>query len=290
MTANLMSSKESYSDRRADFFKYAWDQIANGVYQTKDEQTTEVDPITGEKITKVRKTILIDERGHVQRELNPLEGTGITMSIFEIKNFVYEDKVQKQISTQQDAIMAVQTARANAQKAVQDALTAEANGKAAVMKAQYEEMEKKARAEVAAQQQASVAVIAAQQQVDVASKTREAAVIAATQEKDVAAVALEAARLQKQKQIELATGESEARKMILASDGALIQKLDAYNKAQAVWADAFARRQVPGMIFGGAGGAGSTTDAQTFMELMTAKAARDLSLDMSIRGQAAPAK
>jgi hypothetical protein len=288
MTANLMSSKDSYSDRRADFFNFSWDQIANGIYKTVDTTVTDPDPITGTPITHMRKEIAKDDHGTILRENNPLEGTGVTLSIFEIKNFIYEDKVKAQISTQQDAIMAVQTARANAQKATQDALTTEANGKAAVMKAEYEELEKKKRAEVQAQQLQEVATIAAQQQVDVANLTKQQALVAANQGLEVAAVDLKAAQLTAQKVQELARGESEARKMILASDGALAQKLEVYTKAQQVWADAFARRAVPGVIMGGgAGGAGSATDAQAFMELMTLKAAKDLNLDMSIRGQTA---
>jgi hypothetical protein len=291
MTANLMSSKESYSDRRADFFKWAWDQIQNGVYQTKDEEITELDPITGQQVTHVRKTILTDKDGKILHDQNPLDGTGITLSIFEVKNFVYDSKVQAQISTQQEAIMAVQTARAKAQQAEQDALTAEANGKAAVMKAQYEELEKKTRATVNADQAAAVAVIAAQQEVDVASKAKETSLTKASQDKEVAAVELETAKLKEEAVVETARGEAEARRLILASDGALKQKLETYTAVQKVWADAFARHQVPTMQIAAPGGAGGgTNDAQMLMELLTVKAARDLSLDLTVPRTASSAE
>ena len=182
--------------------------------------------------------------------------------------------------------MAVQTARANAQKAIQDALTAEANGKSDVMKAEYEELQKKKRAEVQAEQAQQVATIAAQQQVDVANLAKQQALVAANQQLEVAAIDLKAAMLTQQKTIELAKGESEARKLILASDGALAQKLDAYNKAQQVYGRKLSqKRNVPGIVFGAAG-AGPSNDAQEFMQLMTMKAAKDLQLDMGIRGQA----
>ncbi len=272
MTANLMSAKESYSDRRADFFKYAWDQIDNGVYVTKDESTTEMDPVTNVNVTKVRKIILTDANGQPRREQSPLTGTGIKLSNFEIKNFVYEGRVQTQIGAQQEALMAVQTARANAQKAQQDSLTVEAQGKAAVMKARYEEEQKKIRATVQAEQERDVAVIAAQKQVDVARK-----------EQEQAAIGLETARLEKQKQIELGTGEAERKRLVLAADGALAQKLDAWSKAQEVWAGAFASRKVPGVVMAG----GSTdNDAASFMDILGAKAARDLALDMTVPGGA----
>ena len=295
MTANLMSAKDSYSDRRADFFKFAWDQIENGVYVTKDESTTEMDPILGTQVTKVRKTILVGKDGQTLREKNPLADTGIHLSNFEIKNFVYEQRVQTQIATQQEALMAVQTARANAQKAEQDALTIKAQGEAEVMKAKYEEEQKKIRAEVQAQQEQAVAVITAQKLVDVASKEKEQALVVANRDKEVATISLESARLEKQRQIELGTGEAERKRLVLAADGALAQKLEAWQQANTVWADAFANRKVPGVVMGqGAGGDG---DASTFMEILGAKAARDLALDLSVpAGQqqvtpaAAPAK
>jgi len=284
MTANLMSSKESYSDRRPDFFKFAWDQIANGVYQTKDEQTTEIDPITGDKVTKVRKTILVDKEGKTLREQNPLEGTGITLSIFEIKNFGYDPAVTTQIAKQQESIMAVQIARAQAQKAAQDSITAKALGEAIVVKAEYEEKEKKIRAEVKANQEASVATIEAQKILDVATKTKETALVAAAQERDVAKVQLEAAALVKQSLIEKATGQAEAKRLILAADGALEQKLEAYNKANVVWAEAYAQRKVPQIVMGAGSGAGTdATEAQKTMELLQIKAARDLLVDPTIK-------
>ncbi len=281
MTANLMSAKDSYSDRRADFFKFAWDQVENGVYVTKDESTAELDPVLGTQVTKVRKTILLDPAGLPQREKNPLAGTGIHLSNFEIKNFVYEERVQKQIATQQEAIMAVQTARANAQKAEQDSLTVAAEGKAAVMKAKYEEEQKKIRAEVQAQQEQSVAVINAQKLVDVATKDKEQALVVANRDKEVASLTLDSAKLEKQRQIELGTGEAERKRLVLAADGALAQKLEAWTKSQEVWAAAFARRAVPSVVTGG--GAHTDSDASTMMELIGIKAAKDLALDMGVR-------
>ncbi len=272
MTANLMSAKESYSDRRADFFRYAWDQIENGVYQTKDDSVTETEIATGQVITKIRKSILTDkETGAPLREHSALSGLGIRLSNFEIKNFVYEERVKNQIATQQEALMAVQTARANAQKAEQDKFTIEAQGQAEVMKARYEEEQKKVRAMVQAEQEKAVAVIAAEKQVAVAEK-----------ERDTAAVNLDTAKLEKQRRIELATGESESKRMVLAADGALQQKLEAWANAQKVWADAFSRRAVPSVVMGGRDGSGTDSDAQTMMEILSIKAARDLALDMNI--------
>jgi len=83
----------------------------------------------------------------------------------------------------------------------------------------------------------------------------------------------------KQQQILLGQGEAERKKLVMVADGALTQKLDAYVSTQKVWAEAFAKRAVPSMIMGG--GAQQDTQAQEFMSLMTAKAAKDLALDLA---------
>lgn len=280
MTANLMSSKESYSDRRADFFSYARDQIENGIYLTKDESVTELDQITGQPINLVRKTILKDAKtGEVQREKTPLAETGVRLSNFDIKDFIYEKKVQEQIAKQQEAVMAVQTAKANAQKAQQDALSAEAQGKADVMKAKYAQEVEAAKAIVTAEQEAKVAVTKSQQLVDVAESERKQA-----------AAKLETAKLQKETEIAIGQGEAERRRLVLEADGALEKKLQAYIEAQRVWADAYAKRAVPGVIMGGSGpgSTGSDSDTHAFMQILGMKAARDLALDLEIKEKVVP--
>jgi hypothetical protein len=282
VTANLMSAKESYSERRADYYSKAWDQIENGVYKTRDETKKEVDPVSGKEVTRTYKVILIDKDGNIIREKNPLDGTGITLANFEVKHFMYENRVQAQIQKQQEAIMAVQTAIANAKKAEQDALTEEALGKTKVMSARYEKEQEKIRAQVEAEQAKLVATIEAQKKVEIAKKAKEEALVTASQKKEVASIDLEAARLKKQELIELGTGEAERKRLVLAADGALEQKLDAQVKIHKVWADAYAKRNVPGVIMGGASGTGTDDDAANYMKILGIKAAKDLALDWSL--------
>jgi len=106
LTANLMSSRESYAEKRPDFVFWAWDQIEHGQYETADEKVEETDAITKEKVTKIRKIIKHGPDGKPLRQRNQLEGLGITLGNFEIKTYGYEDKVVTQISDQQEAIMA----------------------------------------------------------------------------------------------------------------------------------------------------------------------------------------
>jgi hypothetical protein len=287
MSANFMSSKESYADKRVDFLSIVWDQIQNGVYVTKDVVEQVTDPVSGQQVTKITKVAVLDDKGLKIREHNPLERTGITLSNFEIKTFNYSDKVEKQISAQQEAMMQVQTARANALKAQQDAITAEANGKANVMTAKYERETEKVKATVDAEKEKEVAVIAATKFVEVAEKDKQQALISASKLKEVAAIDLDAAKLTKETQIALGQGESERRKLIIMADGALDQKLKTLVSINEQWANAFRDRKVPSIIFGG-DGKGQDMDASTFMSVLTAKAVKDLALDMNIPTQTAP--
>jgi hypothetical protein len=85
-------------------------------------------------------------------------------------------------------------------------------------------------------------------------------------------------------------GEAGKRQLIMSADGGLDKKLDAYVKTQELWASAFANfkgQVVPSVIMSSApAGNATTSGVTTFMEMMTAKAARDLAIDMQAGGAA----
>lgn len=254
-TANLMSARESYSEKRTDFTFYAWDQIQNGLYKTKEEVKKVKDPISGELVTKTYKVINTDKEGNIIREKNPLEGLGITLANFEIKDFVYTEKVNEQIKTQQEAIMAVATAKAEATKAEQDKLKIEAEGKAMVATARYEKEQEKIKA-----------------------------VVTAEQKKEVAKLDMEAASFYKQSQILKGEGEAARKKKVMLADGALDKKLKAYVEVQRIYAQEFGKQKwVPEVMLGGTGGqATGASNVATMMDVLTLKALKDLNLDMKV--------
>ena len=267
LTANLMSARESYTVRRSDFDSWARDQIQNGLYETSEEVREVTDLVSGEIIKKAVKVIKRDAAGIPLHKRNPLEGTGITLSNFEIKAFEYESRVKDQIQNQQAALMAVETAKAKAQEAEQDRITAEAQGQADVMKAQYEEEQKKIRATVEAQKDSAVIVIAASRDLQQAKFKRLAA------------------EETKQEQILLGQGEAERKQLVMKADGALEKKLEAYVATQQVWANAFKERKVPTTYISGQGGEGSgvDNDVALMMKVIGVKAAEDLSVDTSTK-------
>ncbi|ETW96965.1 MAG: hypothetical protein ETSY1_24555 [Candidatus Entotheonella factor] len=269
LTANLMSARESYSDNRADFIFWAWDQVQNGLYETIEETRKVKDLVSGEMVTKTFKIIKRGSDGNPVYQRNPLNGLGIRLANFEIKEFRYADKVKQQIAAQQEALMAVATARANAQRAEQEALTKEAQGKAKVMEAKYEKEQDKIRAVVEA------------------TKEKEVAITQAQKELEVARLQKEAAELQKAREIVLGEGEATRKRLVMEADGALAQKLDTYEAVMQRFAAEFAKQKwVPEVVIGsGGGGYGNgpgRNEAANLIHLLTAQALQDLGLDLKI--------
>ena len=252
LTANTMTARESYAEKRNDYVFWAWDQIQNGIYETAEATKEVVDVATGEKVTKTFKIIKRDKDGKPLYQRNPLLGTGIIVSNFEIKDIVYSDIVDKQIAEQQRASMNVVTAKAKVLEAEQEKLKLEAEGRSAVAKVQFETEAIKIKA-----------VVEAQQRLDVAKLDKEAAA------------------LKKAKDILEGEGEAEKRKLIMSADGALTQKLNAWVEVNKVYATEFAKQKWAPDIQMGSSSGGNT--AQTMIDLLTTKTARDLGLDLKMK-------
>ena len=252
MTGPLMSSKESYAEKRNDLIYYIEDQSSKGVYKTRTISVKETDPLTGTE-KNVSKVEIVNVNGSPYRqEKSSIEEFGIRLYNIAINDIIYDKAVEGQIQSQQKSIMAVQTAIANAKKAEQDAITTMKQGEADAAKAKW------------------------QQEVIKAKQVTEAQAA-----KDVAALAVQTAELNKRRDILEGEGIAAKKRLIMQADGALTQKLATYEKVQKFWADAFQN-------FGGAivptyvSGGGSTGNAGfNFMELMSAKAAKDLNLELN---------
>ena len=256
LTANTMTARESYAERRNDYVFWSLDQISNGIYETEESTKQVVDVATGEKVTKTFKVIKRDKNGTPIYQKSPLHGTGITVSNFEIKDIVYSKEVEDQIQTQQKATMSIVTAKAEALKAEQDKLKIEAEGKAKVATAQYEQEQDKIKE-----------VVQAQKRLDVAKLDKESAA------------------LKKAKDILEGEGEAAKRKLIMTADGALEKKISAWVEVNKVYATEFAKvKWSPEIQMGSSTGASS--NAQAMIDLLTTKTARDLGLDLKMNKEA----
>jgi SPFH domain / Band 7 family len=258
MSGPLMSSRESYAEKRADLINYITDQIQYGVYRTVHEQTRTVDPLTGQD--KVVDIVLPKRNDHFangieREEESPIQKFGMSASNITINGIDYDPVVEAQIKQQQEAIMAVQQAIVNAKKAEQDALTVEQQGKASAAKAKWDQEVEKATAVTAAEKEKAVAVTQAEK------------------DKDVAALALETAKLNAQQIVTTAKADADAKRLAVQANNNLQERLEAYVKVQTVWAQAYgSQRQTPDIQLGSGAGAGTAAA----MDFLAVKAARDL--------------
>jgi hypothetical protein len=256
MTGPLMSSRESFAEKRNYLIRYVEDQIANGVYRTTSKEVKVIDQMTGQEKTATVVEIVQDAGVPVRQEEAVLQEFGIRTFNFAILRLPYDVAVENQIKAQQSLAMDVQTAIAAAKKAEQNAITAEKNGEAEAMKSKWEQEVIKARVVTEAEQQ-----------------------------RDVAKLNMEAAGFQKQKLILEGEGEAAKKRLVFSANGALEQKLEAWvavNQAYAAALKDFKGPMVPSVVMSG-DGRGSGVNASNVMDLIGVKMARDLGLDMEIK-------
>lgn len=173
MSGPLMSSKESYAEKRNELINYIEDQASNGVYRTIQKDEKSIDALTNSEKMITVVYIERDKSNKLLRvEKSPIQRYGIMLSNLSINGVDYDESVEKQIRSQQQLVMQVQTSIANAKKSEQDALTAEQKGKADAAKAKWDQEVIKAKLVTEAEQQKEVAVLQAQTALLNAQKTK----------------------------------------------------------------------------------------------------------------------
>lgn len=259
MTGPLMSSRESYAEKRADLINHISDQILHGVYRTERHTQKVTDILSGEEKTIDVVVPKLGKMGIEREEVSPIETFGINAYNIAVNGITYDPVIEKQIEQQQLALQAVQQAMVDARKAEQAAITTAKQGEAEAAKAKWAQEVVKA------------------QEVTKAQQDKEVATLQATKNKEVAALDLDTAKLNAQTTMTTARADSDARKLAMQADNALQKRLDAYVEVQKAWAAAAAaHRPTPDVQFGGSSGTNGTSQ---LMDLWTARAARDLSVN-----------
>jgi regulator of protease activity HflC (stomatin/prohibitin superfamily) len=273
MTGPTMSSKESYAERRNELLNLIEDQIQNGVYLTRTTQEKATDPLTGAVKTIAKVELVTDKEGKPKRaEESPLKQFGIKVFNLSINEVAYDPQVEEQISQQQKLTMQVQIAMATAKQAEQECITTKKQGEANAAKAEWDQKTIMAKAVTEAEQVKKVAETLAAQRLAVAELDTKAA--------------------EQFKKAETLKGEGEAarRRLVMEADGALEKKLETYTTVNKYYADAIAQyggAWVPTISMGGGAGT-SGSGATDLINLLTAKAASDLALDLKPTGTAKP--
>lgn len=255
-----MSSFESAAGRRNELLQILNDQTLNGVYKTTSRVARIKDLAGIEKDTSITEIIKDDKGLPVRAQASYVQKYNVSMLPMTISGFRYEDRVEKQIQEQQAATNQAIVSAATAKRADQEALTAESQGKANAAKAKWEQETLNAKTIADAQAKVTIA--------DAGVKEAEAF-----------------------KRAETLRGEGEAarKRLVMDADGALDKKLAAIVQINERYAQAVEKAQ-PGAwsptVQMGAGGGNAGQRSTDLVDLLTAKTARDLGVDLSVKGTA----
>jgi hypothetical protein len=257
-SAQLMSSEKHYGGGRAQMAQDFMDQLKDGVFLLKTEENIVYDSLEQEKKRIYQTEIQYDKKSSLpKRKLSSIKEYGITVADAAITDVDYEDKVDQKLVKIIDAATKSSISKQELMTAQQQTLTAKAKGEQALVEIEYQQKQEQTRQVVEAETKVKVA----------------------EQDKLQQKIAYEGAILEAKKIKELADAEAYAKSRIMQADGALEMKLKAQVEVQKVWADAFSKYTgaiVPQFQTGGS----TSNGALNFMDIMTAKTAKDFALDL----------
>ncbi|MBO6919654.1 MAG: hypothetical protein JJ858_14580 [Rhizobiaceae bacterium] len=287
--AALMSAEDYFQGGKTEFNNEFERQLSDGIYlvrrlekriKVEANRTGTANAALGEDQTQFGdefKTIFIvekrlDDTGQPLRKKQSFEKFGISVTSARVTDVKPNVKFQERMGLRQQA--AADRAIAREQR-VQE----EEQRLLAITRGDREVAERQAAAKVEQIQKTTEAETEKQLAITAAERERESARI----RQERAQILLETARIDAEARQVAADAAAYEKTAILEADNALAQKLEAYVQVQKVWADAFAKRNVPTTIFGASeGGAGTDGDISRFVDLLTMQAAKGLAVDPSI--------
>jgi hypothetical protein len=258
-SAQLMSSEKHYGGGRAQMAQDFLDQLKEGVYLLVTEENVVYDSLEMEKKRVYQTEIQFDKKTSTpKRKLSSIKEYGITVADAAITDVDYENKVDEKLVKIIDAVTKSSISKQELMTAQQQTLTAKAKGEQALVEIEYQQ-----------KQEQTKQVVEAQTKVKVAEQDK-------LQQK----IAYEGSILEAKKIKELADANAYARQRIMQADGALEMKLKAQVEVQKVWAEAFSKYTGAVVPQIQTGGGATTNGALNFMDIMTAKTAKDFALDL----------
>jgi hypothetical protein len=257
-SAQLMSSEAHYSGGRAQMAQDFQDQLKNGVFILKTVDKVVFDSLEKENKRVYETNPLTDKNGNPKRKVSSIKEYGVTVADAAITDVDYEERVDNMLAKKIDASTKASVAKQELLTAQQQQLTAKAKGEQKLVEIEYQQ-----------KQEQTKQVVAAQTKVEVAK-----------QDMEQQRIQVQAAELEARKIKTLADAQAYAKRAEIQANGALEPKLAVYKEVQRYWADAFSKYQgnvVPQIQ---SGGGSNGNGALNFMEIMGAKAAKDLSLEL----------
>jgi regulator of protease activity HflC (stomatin/prohibitin superfamily) len=290
--ASLMTAEEYYAGGRTEFNSEFENQMNAGIFLVKREEI-EVKSTRNTKASanaalgteqeeygEDSKTIFVvrkvlDDDGQPKRKKQRFQEFGITVVSALVTDMRPNQKFIERMQLKQKASADRAIAREQRVQEEEQRLLAIARG-------EREVAERQAKAKVEQIQKTTEAETDKQLAITQAEKFKAEAAIS----KDTAQINFEKAKIEAETKRTLAEAEAYQKKVILQADNALAQKLDAEIQIQKLWAEAFAKRNVPSTVFGGSGqgGApvGSDGEVKAFMQMLTLDAAKRLNYERDL--------
>lgn len=262
-SAQLMSAEMHFSGGRATMAQNYLDQLQRGVYLLSTVERTVYDSLEKENKKIYENIFQEDTIGNRLRKFSSIKEYGITVADAQITTVDYESRVDDMLARKIESATRASVSKQEAITAQQQAIAAKAEGERNLITIEYEQ-----------KQEQTKQVVQAETLVKLAEKDKEKQRIAA-----------EAAELEARKIKTLADATAYEKQRIMSADGALDKKLEAYKYVMAEGFKAISNYEgawVPSIISGG-GGASGNNAAFNMMEMLSIKAAKDLSLDMNTK-------
>ena len=294
-TAALMSAEDYFQGGKTEFNNEFQRQMEDGIYlvrrieqqvETNQSRPGSANAALGEDQENFgddTKTVfvvqkLLDQTGQPRRKEQSFTKFGISVTSARVTDVNPNEKFKDRMALRQQAAADRAIAREQRIQEEEQKLLAVARG-------EREVAERQASAKVTQIERTTDAETEKQLAITAAEREREAARIA----KEQSEILLEKARIDAEAVQVAAEAEAYAKRQILDADNALAQKLDAEIEIQKLWANAFARRNVPTYVFGGGGGGdlggapvGSDDEASRLFQILTLQAAERLDYDRTI--------
>lgn len=291
-TASLMSAEDYYSGGRTEFNSEFEHQMELGIYVVKREEVvthsnrkqmgsanvalgTQQEEYGDETKTSFVVRKMTDEQGQPLRKKQGFEEFAISVVDARVTEMKPNQKFVERMQLKQ---------KASADRAIarEQRIQEEEQRLLAIAKGEREVAERQAQAKVAQIQKTTEAETDKQLAITEAEKIK----VQASITRETAQINLEKARIESETQRTLADAESYQKRVILEADNALAQKLEAEIRIQQLWAQAYAKRQVPTNVFGASDKAGvpvgSDGEVKAFMQMLTLDAAQRLNYDRNI--------
>ena len=291
-TAALMSTEDYFQGGKTEFNNEFQRQMENGIYivrrieEVVHLEEPNLDSANAALGTNQQdygdqvKTVftvkkILDETGQRQRKEQSFKKFGISVTSARVTDVDPNSEFKKRMRLRQQAAADRAIAREQRiQEEEQRLLT--------IAKGEREVAEHQAQAKVRQIEQTTNAETEKQLAITSANKLKEQAEI----DRERSVILLEKAEIDAEAVKVAADAEAYVKAAVLEADNALAQKLEAEISIQRVWADAYAKRNVPTYVFGAGNGdtpTGGDQEAQLLQQLLAMEYAKRLDYDRAIQ-------